>query len=199
MNSYKNEKLLRQIAKEYIKKSGEELDIQSDMLNSENHHMPDLPSPLKKKSYRWIPWVSVAAACATIIFVVLNLSIISNFLNNGFLPDTTDKPLATIAPSNKLPEIKLSSLRFNIDKMEEDNGHVIYTINDKYGDDAVAHLMPADDFDSTGMQQQGTVYYKNKSGYKVMAVKNGDWVICLSCTYEMQTLNSLYSEMKIIL
>lgn len=205
MDPLKNEELLRQMAKEYIKKTGEEYDSEAEELNLANKHMPRRPSHLKKKTRRWIPWVSVAAACATIVFVVLNVSIFTKLMNGGFSPDANSPtdvlgpPAATHGSYGTYPQIILLGSRFEIADVEADNGQVIYTINDIYGDNAVAILMPAEDFDHEGMKKNDVGYYKMLPDYKVVAVEKGEWVLHLSCTHEIQTLENLYDEIKIIL
>lgn len=199
MNSYKNEKILREIAKEYVKKTGEQYDRESMELNCTKQHMPSIPITIRNKSRRWIPWVSAACACITIIFVLLSTVVFTRFLNNDYQPDVSSSPSAAVTPSDKKPYISLSDSRFEIDKITEDQGHVIYTINDRYGDDAVVHLMPVKDFDSDGMQVSNSKYYKNRAEYKILAAKKGEWMICMSCVYEMETLIALCEDIKLFL
>lgn len=193
-----NDKLFKEIAIEYIKNQGVILDEEANKLNQKATVMPS--KPVKKSAKKWIAWVSVLSTAAAVIFIVVNIMLISSIFNTKkSTQDNASLPTQNTQKEWTAPTLSLKdNNRFTISDMMVDNGHHIYKISDVNQDDVVITLMPSSDFSNENMRFVETegerIYFKHKAEYKLLAVEGDDFVITLSCKHEITTLRLLLED-----
>lgn len=193
------------IAKSYVKIYGSELDkevFSEEVQAFEQPKRPEINSKAGeggKRSVRVLKYTAIAASliivCVISVVAVLVVGGIIAGEENGSLPDNVQQEM----PKWQAPSISLVSERFEIVDTKEDNGKVVHTVSDIYGDDAVITLSSRENVDFTGMTETfydgRVVYVKFDSAYRLLAYEFGGTLVELSCKYDFDTLEDLFDAL----
>lgn len=196
------------LAERYVEIQGAKLEIESESEEIKVTPKPEKPKILVKKKRNRTLETSIAAALTAFVVLIGGLTV--SFLINGIKKevDSEDSVLSESAkPSYQWQAPKLSinySRRFEIKKIMEDNGQMIYIIADSLGDDAVVTLKHSEESSSgseewkTGYLDGTAVRYKEDVAYKLISFNERDTIIEMSCVYEKETLKDLFRSIQLI-
>lgn len=196
-----NDKFFKNIADRYVEQLGSELSsLPAASVSEKDGSYNEMKSHLRHRRIKKLTAIGIPAAAAAVICLIL----VFTFINGTKPPSVLDNTVsqAPPSPSQTVSMLQLSGTRFSIADEDFDNGKIIYSINDNYLDDhAVITLEKAklpDLSDYQAAEAGGTrVYYKCEYNYYILLYKAGDYIVTMSCRYEMSTLNTLNSNVKI--
>ena len=177
------------LANRYVEQIGNQLNQEAA-----EKKITALPLPQKKRQ-RKIGKIIAAGAAVAAAFVFF---IVGSFYHLEYTERSNEKNMGY--SEEVKPVLTLSGDRFKIADHMEDRGKDVYLIEEAMDDRAVITIEKGH-IDQSGMQW-GYIYgkpvlYKAEEGYKILLYEIDNYVVTLSCRYELNTLIELYKTLSI--
>lgn len=195
-----NDKFFKNIADRYVEQLGSELSKQpAASVSDKDGSYSEMKSRIRRQRIKKLTAFGIPAAAAAVICLLLTFA----FINGGKPPSVLDNTVSPLAsPSTSVSIIQLSGTRFSITDEDFDNGKIIYSINDNSLDDHAVvtfekTVLPDLSDYQTAETGGSRVYYKSEDNYYILLYQVGDYIVTMSCRYEMSTLRALSRNMKI--
>lgn len=196
-----NDKVFKNIADRYVEQMGSDLSsLPAASVSDKTGSYNETKARIRKRRIKKLAAISLpAAAVICLIFAVTLL----NGINPPPVLDNTPPATQTQpSPDQPAPVIQLSGTRFSIADREYDNGKIIYSISDNTLDDNAVIIFEKSSLPDLSDYQAAEaggnrVYYKAEDDYYILLYEFKNYIVTMSCRYELDTLNELNKHMKI--